>query len=69
MDRICPSQEKEFEAFMEFYRVLPFYQFAHFTANQEIIEACEEEEESINGGHIHVIDFDASYGFQWPSLI
>jgi GRAS domain family len=68
MDRICPSQEEAFEAFMEFYRVLPFYQFAHFTATQEIVEAFEEEE-AINGGHIHVIDFDASYGFQWPSLI
>ncbi|KAF3337704.1 scarecrow-like protein 21 [Carex littledalei] len=68
MDKICATQEDEFSAFMEFYRVLPFYQFAHFTANQEIIEAFEEEA-VINGGRIHVIDFDASYGFQWPSLI
>lgn len=68
MGKICATQEDEFLAFMEYYRVLPFYQFAHFTANQEIIEAFEEEA-VINGGRIHVIDFDASYGFQWPSLI
>lgn len=68
MDIINPSQEEELSAFMEFYRALPFYQFAHFTANQEIIETFKEEE-ATNGGRIHVIDFDASYGFQWPSLI
>uniref|UniRef100_A0A2N9I823 Uncharacterized protein n=1 Tax=Fagus sylvatica TaxID=28930 RepID=A0A2N9I823_FAGSY len=46
----------------------PYYQFAHFTANQSIIEAFEKEED-VNNRALHVIDFDISYGFQWPSLI
>ena len=45
-----------------------YYQFAHFTANQSIIEAFEKEED-VNNRALHVIDFDISYGFQWPSLI
>lgn len=64
-----PTQEEEFLAFTEFYKVSPFYQFAHFTANQAILEAFEKELE-YNNGLLHVVDFfDISYGFQWPSLI
>ncbi|CAN4119568.1 unnamed protein product [Withania somnifera] len=63
-----PTQEEDFLAFTEFYKVSPFYQFAHFTANQSILEAFEKELE-YNNGLLHVIDFDISYGFQWPSLI
>ncbi|MCD7454153.1 hypothetical protein HAX54_023693 [Datura stramonium] len=63
-----PTQEEEFLAFTEFYKVSPFYQFAHFTANQAILEAFEKELE-YNNGFLHVVDFDISYGFQWPSLI
>ncbi|XVF63263.1 hypothetical protein PTKIN_Ptkin09bG0073600 [Pterospermum kingtungense] len=63
-----PTPEEEFLAFTCLYRVSPYYQFAHFTANQAIIEAFEKEEE-INNRALHVIDFDVSYGFQWPSLI
>ncbi|MED6120816.1 hypothetical protein PIB30_024382 [Stylosanthes scabra] len=63
-----PTCEEEFLAFTDLYRVSPYYQFAHFTANQAILEAFEEEEER-NNRSIHVIDFDVSYGFQWPSLI
>ncbi|WOG96734.1 hypothetical protein DCAR_0416070 [Daucus carota subsp. sativus] len=63
-----PSAEEEFLAFTELYKVSPYYQFAHFTANQAIIEAFEKEEDS-NNRALHVIDFDVSYGFQWPSLI
>nr|CAD1836852.1 unnamed protein product [Ananas comosus var. bracteatus] len=65
---VSPTPEEEFSAFTEFYRASPYYQFAHFTANQAIVEAFENEEKR-NGGRIHVIDFDVSYGFQWPSLI
>ena len=32
------------------------------------MEAFEKEEER-NNRALHVIDFDVSYGFQWPSLI
>ncbi|KAK7364584.1 hypothetical protein VNO80_13321 [Phaseolus coccineus] len=63
-----PTSEEEFLAFTDLYRVSPYYQFAHFTANQAILEAYEEEEER-NNKSLHVIDFDVSYGFQWPSLI
>lgn len=63
-----PTIDEEFLAFTDLYRVSPYYQFAHFTANQAILEAFEMEEER-NNRAIHVIDFDVSYGFQWPSLI
>ncbi|POO00220.1 GRAS transcription factor [Trema orientale] len=63
-----PTAEEEFLAFMDLYRVSPYHQFAHFTANQAIIESFEKEEEK-NNRALHVIDFDMSYGFQWPSLI
>ncbi|XP_020224743.1 protein SCARECROW [Cajanus cajan] len=63
-----PTTEEEFLAFTDLYRVSPYFQFAHFTANQAILEAFEREEER-NNRALHVIDFDVSYGFQWPSLI
>ncbi|KAE9611401.1 hypothetical protein Lal_00011588 [Lupinus albus] len=63
-----PTTGEEFLAFTDLYRVSPYYQFAHFTANQAILEVFEKEEEK-NNRAIHVIDFDVSYGFQWPSLI
>ncbi|PKA46979.1 Scarecrow-like protein 21 [Apostasia shenzhenica] len=63
-----PSPADEFAAFTAFYRDSPYYQFAHFTANQAIIEAFEEAADS-NGGSLHVVDFDVGYGLQWPSLI
>ncbi|KAI8015540.1 GRAS family protein RAM1 [Camellia lanceoleosa] len=63
-----PTPEEEFMAFTELYRVSPCFQFAHFTANQAIIEAFEKDEDN-NNSSLHVIDFDVSYGFQWPSLI
>ncbi|KAE8666520.1 esterase/lipase/thioesterase family protein [Hibiscus syriacus] len=63
-----PTIEEEFLAFTCLYRASPYYQFAHFTANQAIIEAFEKEED-VNNRTLHVIDFDVSYGFQWPSLI
>ncbi|KAJ4826183.1 hypothetical protein Tsubulata_034280 [Turnera subulata] len=63
-----PTTDEEFLSFTDLYRVSPYYQFAHFTANQAILEAFEKEEEN-NNNALHVIDFDVSYGFQWPSLI
>ncbi|KAL9234635.1 hypothetical protein vseg_009486 [Gypsophila vaccaria] len=63
-----PTPVEEFSAFTQLYRVSPFYQFAHFTANQVILEAFEREE-GTNNSSLHVIDFDISHGFQWPSLI
>nr|AYM54766.1 scarecrow-like protein 23-like transcript variant X1 [Cymbidium ensifolium] len=63
-----PSPADVFSAFTSFFLASPYYQFAHFTANQAIFEAFEEDEHW-NGGCLHVIDFDVSYGLQWPSLI
>jgi len=63
-----PTPAEEFMAFTHLYRVSSFYQFAHFTANQAILEAFERKEEN-NNWALHVIDFDVSHGFQWPSLI
>ncbi|KAL0365824.1 UNVERIFIED_CONTAM: GRAS family protein RAM1 [Sesamum radiatum] len=63
-----PTPDEEFLAFTELYKVSPLHQFAHFTANQAILEAFEREENT-NNRALHVIDFDISYGFQWPSLM
>ncbi|KAA8535034.1 hypothetical protein F0562_030037 [Nyssa sinensis] len=46
-----------------FYEACPNLKFAHFTANQAILEAFD--------GHdcVHVIDFNLMHGLQWPALI
>ncbi|KQJ82663.2 scarecrow-like protein 23 [Brachypodium distachyon] len=62
--RATPA-EQSFLAFTMFYQASPFYQFAHFTANQAILEAFEAGARR----SLHVVDFDVSFGFQWPSLI
>ncbi|KAL4559276.1 hypothetical protein LXL04_031413 [Taraxacum kok-saghyz] len=63
-----PAPNDEFLAYMEFYKVSPYYQFAHFTANQAIMEAFEKEEID-NERVLHVVDLDVAYGFQWSSLM
>ncbi|CAO2035056.1 unnamed protein product [Urochloa humidicola] len=60
-----PMQDQQFLAYTLFYQASPLYQFAHFAANQAIVEAFERD----GRRRLHVIDFDVSYGFQWPSLI
>lgn len=46
-----------------FYESCPFLRFAHFTANQAILEAVTGLKE------VHVIDFNLMQGLQWPALI
>ncbi|XP_020104070.1 DELLA protein SLN1-like, partial [Ananas comosus] len=49
--------------YSHFYESCPYLKFAHFTANQAILEAfagCRR---------VHVIDFGMKQGTQWPALI
>ncbi|XP_072972479.1 DELLA protein RHT-1-like [Typha angustifolia] len=48
---------------LQFYESCPYLKFAHFTANQAILEAF--------AGHrrVHVIDFGMRQGLQWPALL
>ncbi|KAJ7554034.1 hypothetical protein O6H91_06G123300 [Diphasiastrum complanatum] len=50
-------------AHTKFCEASPFLSFAHFMANQAILEALEGEES------IHVIDFGISFGGQWASFL
>ncbi|KAE9594404.1 hypothetical protein Lal_00001126 [Lupinus albus] len=48
---------------MHFYESCPYLKFAHFTANQAILEAFSSAAE------VHVIDFGLKQGMQWPALM
>nr|AKA95154.1 DELLA protein RGL1 [Hevea brasiliensis subsp. brasiliensis] len=48
---------------MHFYETCPYLKFAHFTANQAILEAFT------TASRVHVIDFGLKQGMQWPALM
>ncbi|KAF2303484.1 hypothetical protein GH714_018753 [Hevea brasiliensis] len=50
-------------AYKSFSEISPILQFANFTCNQALLEACEGFD------RIHVIDFDIGFGGQWASLM
>ncbi|KAH7691109.1 Transcription factor GRAS domain-containing protein [Dioscorea alata] len=49
-------------AFQTFNTISPFIKFAHFTANQAILEAFHQRD------RVHIIDLDIMQGLQWPAL-
>lgn len=67
--RINPHQDASLDsAFsdileMHFYESCPYLKFAHFTANQAILEAFS------GCRRVHVIDFGIKQGMQWPALL
>ncbi|KAG0471353.1 hypothetical protein HPP92_015899 [Vanilla planifolia] len=67
--RLHPLQDNSLDSafsdilYMHFYESCPYLKFAHFTANQAILEAftgCRR---------VHVIDFSMKQGMQWPALM
>ncbi|CAN8300311.1 unnamed protein product [Cochlearia groenlandica] len=48
---------------MHFYESCPYLKFAHFTANQAILEAVA------TARGVHVIDLGLNQGMQWPALM
>ncbi|KAL1195471.1 DELLA protein RGL3 [Cardamine amara subsp. amara] len=58
---IDPSLEEILQ--MHFYESCPYLKFAHFTANQAILEAVT------TARGVHVIDLGINQGMQWPALM
>ncbi|KAG8373464.1 hypothetical protein BUALT_Bualt11G0027000 [Buddleja alternifolia] len=48
---------------MQFYETAPYLKFAHFAANQAILDAYAGET------RVHIVDFGLNQGMQWPALI
>ncbi|XP_010549753.1 PREDICTED: DELLA protein RGL2 isoform X1 [Tarenaya hassleriana] len=48
---------------MHFYESCPYLKFAHFTANQALLEALADARE------VHVVDLGLRQGMQWPALM
>ncbi|CAH8386205.1 unnamed protein product [Eruca vesicaria subsp. sativa] len=58
---VGPSLEEALQ--MHFYESCPYLKFAHFTANQAILEAVT------TARRVHVIDLGLNQGMQWPALM
>ncbi|VAH23237.1 unnamed protein product [Triticum turgidum subsp. durum] len=57
------SPERAGELYRQFYDAGPYLKFAHFTANQAILEAFE------GCDRVHVVDLAIKQGVQWTTLI
>ena len=61
---LSPLEEfHKINAYVRFCEVSPYPKFAHFTANQAILEALDGEEA------MHIIDFQMGAGAQWASFL
>ncbi|CAL5189290.1 unnamed protein product [Lathyrus oleraceus] len=58
-----PHQTDLLSAFQLLQDMSPYIKFAHFTANQAILEAVTHER------RVHIVDYDIMEGAQWASLI
>lgn len=56
------NEEELQTAFHLLNHVVPYTKFAHFTANDIILQAFDGVD------RVHVIDFDVKQGLQWPAL-
>ncbi|KAM7259180.1 hypothetical protein ACFE04_014921 [Oxalis oulophora] len=56
------QSQKIFNALQSYNSISPLIKFSHFTANQAIFQALDNED------RIHVIDLDIMQGLQWPGL-
>ncbi|KAF5193507.1 Della protein gai1 [Thalictrum thalictroides] len=60
-----PSYDSSFSDILQihFYETCPHLKFAHFTANQAILDSL------VDSNRVHIIDFSMKQGIQWPALM
>nr|BAF62636.1 DELLA protein [Phaseolus vulgaris] len=61
--RVFPLQQSLSDSLQIHFYACPYIKFAHFTANQAILEAFQGK------SRVHVIDFGINQGMQWPALL